>query len=200
MVNLHHRTCPLCEATCGLELEVTDGAVRRIRGDRDDVFSKGFLCPKGSVLHHLNDDPDRLRSPMIKQDDGSHREVTWDEAFAEVERLMVPLREAHGPDSTAVYVGNPNVHGSSIFSLQALVMALATTNLYTASSVDQLPKEIANGLLYGDPPRGACPTSTAPTCWWSSVPIRWSRAGAWRPLPTGPAASHRYVSGAGTCW
>ncbi len=151
MDNLHHRTCPLCEATCGLELEVTDGAVRRIRGDRDDVFSKGFLCPKGSVLHHLNDDPDRLRSPMIKQDDGSHREVTWDEAFAEVERLMVPLREAHGPDSTAVYVGNPNVHGSSIFSLQALVMALATTNLYTASSVDQLPKEIANGLLYGDP-------------------------------------------------
>lgn len=151
MAEQHFRTCPLCEATCGLELQVDDGAVSRIRGDRDDVFSKGFLCPKGSVLHHLNDDPDRLRSPMVRQADGSHLEVTWDEAFAEVERLLMPLREAHGPDSTAVYVGNPNVHGSSLFSLQTLIMGLATTNLYTASSVDQLPKEVANGLLYGDP-------------------------------------------------
>ena len=61
------RTCPLCEATCGLEVTVRDGAVTRIRGDRDDVFSKGFICPKGSTLRQLHDDPDRLRAPVIRR-------------------------------------------------------------------------------------------------------------------------------------
>jgi anaerobic selenocysteine-containing dehydrogenase len=82
------RTCPLCEATCGLEITVKDGAVARIRGDRDDVFSKGFICPKGSTLKQLHEDPDRLRKPMIKRD-GKHVEVTWDEAWAEVERGLM---------------------------------------------------------------------------------------------------------------
>ena len=58
----HYRTCPLCEAMCGLELHVDDGRVTLIRGDRDDVWSRGYLCPKGTTLGHLHDDPDRLRS------------------------------------------------------------------------------------------------------------------------------------------
>ncbi|MFM7045444.1 MAG: molybdopterin oxidoreductase family protein, partial [Ilumatobacteraceae bacterium] len=74
-----YRTCPLCEATCGLEITVRDGRVARIRGDRDDVFSAGFLCPKGTALGHLHDDPDRVRRPLVRRD-GRHVEVTWDEA------------------------------------------------------------------------------------------------------------------------
>ena len=64
----HYRTCPLCEATCGLELTVRDGEVVRIRGDRDDVFSKGFICPKGTTLGKLHQDPDRLRTPLVRRD------------------------------------------------------------------------------------------------------------------------------------
>src|SRR5215468_81316 len=83
---VHFRTCPLCEATCGLEITMVGDQVKRIRGDRDDVFSHGFICPKGSTLKQLHEDPDRLRRPLVKRD-GVHVEVTWDEAFAEVERL-----------------------------------------------------------------------------------------------------------------
>ncbi len=151
MTSLHYRTCPLCEATCGLELQIEDDAVTRIRGDRDDVFSKGFLCPKGSVLHHVHEDPDRLHQPLIKQTDGTHREATWDEAFAEIERLLLPCRERDGAASTAIYIGNPNVHGSGLVTLQGLAQTLATTNIYTARSVDQASREAANGFLYGDP-------------------------------------------------
>jgi anaerobic selenocysteine-containing dehydrogenase len=80
-----YRTCPLCEAGCGLEITVKNGSVTRIRGDMDDVFSHGYICPKGSTLKQLHDDPDRLRRPLVKRD-GVHVEVDWSEAWREVER------------------------------------------------------------------------------------------------------------------
>ena len=92
MTRMAFRTCPLCEATCGLQLEVEDGHVTRIRGDADDPFSKGFICPKGSTLGALHEDPDRLRRPLVRRD-GAHVEVSWDEAFAEIDRRLTALVE-----------------------------------------------------------------------------------------------------------
>ncbi|HEX6420343.1 MAG TPA: molybdopterin-dependent oxidoreductase [Acidimicrobiales bacterium] len=147
------RTCPLCEAGCGLEVTLAgangDETVTRIRGDRDDVFSRGFICPKGSTLRQLHDDPDWLRHPMVRRD-GRLVEATWDEAFAEVERRLPPIVEAHGRDAVAVYVGNPNAHSlSGLLYLRPLIRALGTTNVYSASTVDQRPKEVASGLMFG---------------------------------------------------
>jgi anaerobic selenocysteine-containing dehydrogenase len=151
MSELAFRTCPLCEATCGLEIEVKDdGAVGRIRGDRDDVFSHGFICPKGSTLKQLYEDPDRLRTPLVRGEDGELHPATWDEAFAEVERRLLPIREEHGNDAVGIYLGNPSVHslGLSLY-VPMLVRSLRTTNVYSASTVDQRPKEISSGLLFG---------------------------------------------------
>jgi anaerobic selenocysteine-containing dehydrogenase len=143
------RTCPLCEATCGLELTIGDGAVTRIRGDRDDVFSRGFICPKGTTLGHLHDDPDRLRGPLVRRD-GELRPTTWEEAFAEVARRLPPIVQAHGRDAVAVYLGNPTVHNlSGLLHSRVLLRVLGTRNLYTASTVDQRPKEISSALLFG---------------------------------------------------
>ena len=61
----HYRTCPLCEAGCGLEIGVRDGAVTRIRGDMADVYSHGFICPKGSTLRQLHDAWQRNRELVI---------------------------------------------------------------------------------------------------------------------------------------
>jgi anaerobic selenocysteine-containing dehydrogenase len=144
-----HRTCPLCEATCGLEITVVDGSVTRIRGDREDPFSKGFICPKGSTLRQLHDDPDRLRAPLVRRD-GELVEVTWDEAFAEVERLLTPVLETHGREAVAAYAGNPNAHNlSGLLYLKPLLRALGTRNLFSASTVDQRPKELATAWLFG---------------------------------------------------
>ena len=81
-----YRTCPLCEATCGLELHLEGDEITLVRGDQDDVFSHGFLCPKGTALKQLESDPDRLRRPQMRRGDGMARGVSWDEAFAEIER------------------------------------------------------------------------------------------------------------------
>jgi anaerobic selenocysteine-containing dehydrogenase len=113
MTRTAYRTCPLCEAGCGLEVTLRDGPegeeVARIRGDRDDVFSQGYLCPKGSTLKQLHEDPDRLRRPLVRRD-GEHVEVSWDEAFQEIERRLLPVLERHGRDACAAYIGNPTAH------------------------------------------------------------------------------------------
>jgi anaerobic selenocysteine-containing dehydrogenase len=72
----HLYTCPLCEAMCGLEIHVEDGRVASIRGNRDDTWSRGRICPKGATLGAVHEDPDRIRRPMIKVD-GQWQEVSW---------------------------------------------------------------------------------------------------------------------------
>ena len=145
-----YTTCPLCEATCGLELTVGDeGQVLGVRGDRQDVFSQGFICPKGASLKALQADPDRLRQPLLRRN-GALTEVSWDEAFAEIDRRLPPLLEQHGRDAVAVYLGNPVVHNlSTALYARVLLKALGTRNLYTASTVDQMPKQVSAGLMFG---------------------------------------------------
>jgi anaerobic selenocysteine-containing dehydrogenase len=157
--SVHFSTCPLCEATCGLEIAVThraDGsaAIGRIRGDRDDVFSRGFICPKGSTVKQLHEDPDRLRRPVIRRGDdpatATWEEVTWDEAFAEVERGLGAVLDAGNRDAVAVYLGNPSAHNlSGILYGRPLLRALGTRNIYSASTVDQMPKHVSSALLFG---------------------------------------------------
>ena len=123
--------------------------VVRIRGDRDDVFSQGYICPKGSTLKQLHEDPDRLRRPVVKRD-GAFVEVSWDEAFAEIERRLLPLLDEHGRDACAIYVGNPNAHNlAGLLYNRALLRALGSTNVFSASTVDQRPKEISSALMFG---------------------------------------------------
>ncbi|MBV9041693.1 MAG: molybdopterin-dependent oxidoreductase, partial [Acidimicrobiia bacterium] len=158
-MTLHFRTCPLCEATCALEIEVKDdGSVGRIRGDRDDPWSKGYICPKGSTLKQLHEDPDRVRTPMVRGEDGGLHPATWDEAFGEVEHRLMPIIEEHGRDAVAIYIGNPTVHNlAGLLFTKPLVKALGTKNVYSASTVDQRPKEISTGLMFGTPIAFAVP-------------------------------------------
>jgi anaerobic selenocysteine-containing dehydrogenase len=145
-----YATCPLCEATCGLELALgPEGTLEKVRGDRDDVFSHGFICPKGGSLKALEEDPDRLRTPMVRRD-GELAPATWDEAFEEIARRLPPLIEAHGADAVGVYLGNPGVHNLSLgLYSRVLLKALRTRRVFSASSVDQLPKQLAVGLMFG---------------------------------------------------
>ncbi len=145
------RTCPLCEAGCGLEITVTAGKVTRIRGDQADVFSKGFLCPKGSTLKQLHDDPDRLRRPMVKRD-GVHVEVDWDEAWAVVADRLPAVIAEHGRESVAVYLGNPSAHnlGALLYN-RSLLRGLGTRRRFSASTVDQMPRQVAAGYVFGSP-------------------------------------------------
>lgn len=144
------RTCPLCEAMCGLQIHVEGEQVTLIRPDRDDVWSKGFICPKGTTLGHLHHDPDRLRAPMVRDGD-TWREVSWDDAFARCEELLHGVRERHGADAITAYVGNPTAHNFSLGRYVGLYMGLAQHSMiYSAGTVDQWPKNVSCALMYGN--------------------------------------------------
>ncbi|MBS1693795.1 MAG: molybdopterin-dependent oxidoreductase [Actinobacteria bacterium] len=147
------RICPFCEATCGLTLTVDDrlGRVTGARGDRDDVFSAGFICPKGASFPQLDADPDRLRSPLVRKN-GRLCEVSWDEAFAAVAEGLGGVLREHGGSSVGVYLGNPNAHTiAGALYPPVLIRALGTHHTFSASTLDQMPKHVALGYLFGSP-------------------------------------------------
>jgi anaerobic selenocysteine-containing dehydrogenase len=143
------RTCPLCEAMCGLEITLDDGDVRRVRGDRADPYSRGFLCPKGASLGRVDADPGRLDGPLVRRD-GDLRKATWDEAFAEVDRLVTSIIDHHGRDAMAVFFGNALAHNYAAGLYQpTLLRAIASRNVYSPATLDNMPHSVVAALMYG---------------------------------------------------
>jgi anaerobic selenocysteine-containing dehydrogenase len=134
---------------CGLRVEVKGGEVQRIRGNDDDVWSRGYICPKGTALAELHDDPDRLRAPLVR-DGATWREASWEEAYAEVWRRLEPVLKRDGLPAVSVYLGNPLGHVFSLSRYAAAFMSMSGIDpLYSAGTVDQWPKNLVCALLYG---------------------------------------------------
>lgn len=148
-MSVHLRTCPLCEAMCGLEVTVENGRVTRVTPDERDVWSRGYICPKGAVLGDLHEDPDRLRAPLVREGD-SWRTVSWPEAFRVAEQKLHAVLERHGKDAVATYIGNPTAHNFSLSRYVGPFMAFSgITQVYSAGTVDQWPKNLVCALMYG---------------------------------------------------
>ena len=147
-----HRTCPICDSVCGLKIDLDPtGHVTKVRGDDEDPFTGGYICPKGASFGNLDEDPDRLRHPMIREGD-EWREASWDEAFQEVERGITGVIESYGRDAVAVFFGNPTYHTMAGFLYRVpLIQSLASKNVYSSGTIDHMPKHVACGHLYGDP-------------------------------------------------
>jgi len=145
----HLRTCTLCEAMCGIVLTTDGASITDIRGDPDDPFSKGHICPKAVALKDVHDDPDRLKRPL-RRVGRSWQEVSWDDALDEAADRLKAVQRVHGRDAVAAYVGNPTVHsvGAMLFAPD-LLRSLKTKNRYSATSVDQLPHHVAAMLMFG---------------------------------------------------
>jgi len=140
----------LCEATCGVAVTVEGDRVVSVRGDEQDPFSKGYICPKGTALADLHHDPDRLTRPVVR-DGESWREVGWDEAFDLVASKLNAVRAKHGKHAIGVYQGNPTAHNLGLLTYgQLLLRTLGTKNAYSATSLDQLPHMLAALLLFGN--------------------------------------------------
>jgi anaerobic selenocysteine-containing dehydrogenase len=146
---VHYRSCNLCEAICGIE--ITDAGNERldIRGDKDDPFSRGYICPKAVALQDLHYDKDRLRHPVRRTPTGWER-ISWTEAFDEVTMNLKRIRAQHGRNSIATYLGNPTVHnyGALLFA-PGFLRSLRTRNKFSATSVDQLAHHLASFLMLG---------------------------------------------------
>jgi anaerobic selenocysteine-containing dehydrogenase len=173
-----YRSCPLCEATCGLAITTDGDRVVSVRGDERDPFSRGYICPKGAAVADLHHDPDRLRRPVVR-DGATWREVSWDAAFDLVGERLGAVRRAHGNDAVAVYQGNPTVHNLGLMTYgQLLVRSLATRNRYSATSLDQLPHMLAALMMFGHQLLMPVPDIDRSDLSSASAPTRWRRTAA----------------------
>jgi anaerobic selenocysteine-containing dehydrogenase len=151
MLNLHHRTCNLCEAMCGLVITHENNKITKIEGDFDDVLSRGHICPKAFGLKDIYEDPDRLKLPLIKKN-GEFEQISWTDAYEIISDKIIEMNVKYGPNSIAVYQGNPSIHNlGTMLTSSAFFKALRTKNMYTATSADQLPHHFASWIMYGHP-------------------------------------------------
>lgn len=150
---LHHRACNLCEAICGLEIVVAEGQVVSIKGDREDPFSRGHICPKAVALMDIQSDPDRLRGPVRRMGNGAKSEwvsLGWDEAIDLVASRLAAIQTLHGNNSIASYQGNPSVHNFGLMTHSNHFLGLLKThNRFSATSTDQLPHQLVCFWMYG---------------------------------------------------
>ncbi|MBV1911732.1 MAG: molybdopterin-dependent oxidoreductase [Kangiellaceae bacterium] len=147
----HYRTCNLCEAMCGLKIEFKGEDVVSIKGDKDDPFSHGHICPKAIALQDLYTDKDRLTSPVVKTKQG-WQPIGWDEAFKLIAKRLSLIQTEFGRDAVGVYLGNPTVHNLEAMLFGPLFYRqLKTKNRFSATSVDQLPHHLAAMLMFGHP-------------------------------------------------
>ncbi len=145
----HYRTCNLCEAMCGLEISYEGKKIHSIKGDANDPLSEGHICPKALALGDIYNDPDRLKTPIRKTNDG-WEDISWEEAFQEIETKIGAVRSNYGNDAVGIYLGNPNAHilGNNLF-LPFFIRAVNSKNRFSASSVDQLPSHFASHYMFG---------------------------------------------------
>ena len=157
MKKTHYKTCPICEATCGLEIQTENNAIISIKGDKNDVLSGGYVCVKGRSLDKLHNDKDRIRMPLIKRN-GLFQKASYQEAFDFIRERIQPIIEKEGKGAMGIYLGNPVVHNASLFFyIPILIRAMRTTNVFSASTVDQIPKQLAGALMYGSASTTAVP-------------------------------------------
>src|SRR6185503_16632992 len=150
MATTHYRSCTLCEAGCGVAISVEGDRVVDIRGDDADPFSRGYVCPKATALADLHTDPDRLRRPMVREGT-TWRELDWEQAIELVATRLRDIRRAYGKHAIAAYQGNPTAHNLGLLTYgQLLLRTLGTKNLYSATSLDQLPHMLAALLMFGN--------------------------------------------------
>ncbi len=152
MQNLtHFRTCNLCEAMCGLEIKVENGIVTKIEGDKKDEFSRGHICPKAVALKDIYEDPNRLKFP-VKRTENGWQQISWEQAYSEVTSKIKEIQAKYGKNAVGMYQGNPSIHnlGTSMNS-PAFAKSLHTKNLFSATSADQLPHHFAAWQMFGHP-------------------------------------------------
>src|SRR5262245_44408219 len=152
-----HRVCPVREATWGLAVEVEDEAIVAVRGDKNDPFSRGYICPKAYGLKELYHDPDRLRRP-VRRRGREWEEITWEQAHDEVASRLIALRARYRHDAIGMYSGNPVVHDlGALLYRTVLRRALNSRSLFNAAAIDTLPKIVQTGLMFGGPFPSAVP-------------------------------------------
>jgi anaerobic selenocysteine-containing dehydrogenase len=165
MKRLVHRTCTICEATCGIRVELEGRTIIRVSGDPLDPFSRGRVCPKVVAMRGLQEDPDRVRRPLVRKG-GALVAVAWDEALDRAAEGLLKAKQAGGANAVALYRGNPGIHDAgTLLSTNVLTAALGTRQSFSASPLDTWPRFVQCTEMYGSPVRIPVPDVDRTAYW-----------------------------------
>lgn len=142
--------CILCYVNCGIEVEIEDGLMKRVRGDKDNPKSLGYICQKaGRLPFYANDRALRLTSPLRRNAAGGFDEISWDVAIAEIAEKLNALR-AEGHDQSFGYYGGGG-QGSvmgGVFA-QSLRGVMGSGPNFSALSQEKTGDFWVNGRMFG---------------------------------------------------
>ena len=144
--------CRICEPLCGMVATVDDGRLISLRPDREHPLSAGFACQKGIAFAEVQNDPDRVTTPLRRGPTG-FEPVSWDDAMADIAGRLADIHRRHGSGGIGWYWGNPGAFSySHTLWLPMFMAALGPkSHLFTAGSQDVNNRFVASQLLYGNP-------------------------------------------------
>ena len=142
--------CRVCEPACGLVATVADGRLTKLEADKDHPISKGFVCNKGIYGLDVHNDPDRLRTPLRRNDAGEFEEISWDTALSEIASRLTAIIEQHGQSAVASYTGNPNAF-NTLFgpSFGNFMRQLGASKHFSSGTQDCSNKFAASEAVFG---------------------------------------------------
>jgi anaerobic selenocysteine-containing dehydrogenase len=143
--------CRICEALCGLEMDVEDGRVVDVRPDTKHIATGGFACTKGLKQHRLYASPDRLLHPS-KRVGSEWQRISWEQANYEIGQKVRAITGDTGPDSIAMYVGTAAGFGvlHPVFA-QGFMQGIGSKSMYSSATQDCANKFAVARQVYGFP-------------------------------------------------
>ncbi len=152
--------CRICPALCGIEVELHDDRIVAVRGDRKHQVSAGYTCPKGRALPEEHEDPERVRSSLRREADGSYLPVPSDRAITEIGERLSRIVAEHGPRSVGLYVGTRGYEVLPLAAGTAWLQGIGSPSLYSTYTIDQPGKDLARAA-HGSWPAGFHDASTS---------------------------------------
>ncbi len=140
--------CEMCTVRCPILVRVRDGKVVRIEGNPKEKSTKGAICARGNAGISLLEDPDRVRTPLIrvgKRGEGKFRKASWDEAYRYIADRLTVIKGSYGPQ--ALGVGRRPSAGDAF--LLTFAKAFGTPNIFSHESSCPLGRNVAMEVTLG---------------------------------------------------
>jgi len=131
MGTIHKTGCVLCAQNCGLEIEVENNRIVKVKPDKSNARSEGYFCRKGMNVAYHQHNADRLKYPLKKVGDKFER-ISWDQAIDEIATKLKSIIGQYGPRSFAYMGGGgQGCHFEAAFGVR-LMRGLGSQYQYNA--------------------------------------------------------------------
>ncbi len=141
-------TCTMCAVCCGIEVQVENNRIIKVRPDKDSPVSEGYICRKGMKIAYHQHNADRLLYPL-KKVDGKFERISWNQAISEIAERLKKILQEHGPRSLATVGGGGEFNFYPLRFQGGFIHALGSRYMYSSANQEFSGRYWAHGLTLG---------------------------------------------------